>query len=209
MLGCWPAWFAPLQPDWPAQLRLVGFPDFDRAATQPLDRDLARWLDDGPPPVVFTHGSANVQGTRFFRESVAVCERLGVRGVLVTAKLGDARDVLPGNVRHETYVPFSLLLPRAAALVSHGGIGTVGQGLLAGTPQLVVAIAHDHHDNGSRLEDLGVGALLDFGRYDVVRAAPLIDGLVRDAARTERCAQRAALLRSADPVELACSEILE
>ena len=208
ILGLWPEWFGPVQPDWPAQLRLVGFPFFDRAAAQPLDRDLSRWLGEGPPPVVFTHGSANVQGAAFFRESLAICERLKVRGVLVTASRADVPDDLPPTVRHESYVPFSLLLPRAAALVSHGGIGTVAQGLLAGTPQLVVAMAHDQHDNGSRLEDLDVGAMLDIQRFDAARASRLVDDLLRDAARKARCQERAALLRADDPVARACSAIL-
>ncbi len=208
VLGLWPEWFAPVQRDWPPQLRLTGFPCFDRADGQPLGADLERWLGDGPPPVVFTHGSANVQGARFFRESLGVCERLGVRGLFVTAARRDVSDPLPPAVRRESYVPFSLLLPRAAALVSHGGIGTVAQGLRAGIPQLVVPMAHDQHDNGSRLVDLEVGAMLDIGRYDARRAAPLVDGLLRDAARKARCAERAALLRADDPVARACSAIL-
>ncbi len=208
ILGLWPEWFGPVQPDWPAQLRLVGFPFFDRAAAHPLDPDLSRWLGEGPPPVVFTHGSANIQGAAFFRESLAICERLKVRGVLVTASRGDVPDRLPATVRHESYVPFSHLLPRAAALVSHGGVGTVAQGLLAGTPQLVVAMAHDQHDNGSRLEDLEVGRMLDIQRFDAARASRLVDDLLRDAARKARCQERAALLRADDPVARACSAIV-
>lgn len=207
ILGLWPDWFGPVQPDWPTQVRLTGFPFYDRADSQPLEAGLARWLDDGPPPVVLTHGSANVQGASFFRESLGVCQRLGVRGLLVTANREDVPAGLPATVRHESYVPFSLVLPRAAALVSHGGIGTVAQGLRAGIPQLVVPMAHDQHDNGSRLVDLGVGAMLDIERCDAARAAPLLDGLLRDAARKARCAERAALLRAEDPISRACSLI--
>jgi UDP:flavonoid glycosyltransferase YjiC (YdhE family) len=209
VLGLWPEWFAPFQPDWPPQVRLTGFPSFDRADAQPLGAGLDRWLGDGPPPVVFTHGSANVQGAPFFRESLAVCRRLGIRGLLVTANREDVPEQLPATVRHESYLPFSLLLPRAAALVSHGGIGTVAQGLRAGIPQLAVPMAHDQHDNGSRLLDLGVGAMLDIERYDAARAAPLLDGLLRDAGRKARCAERATLLRAEDAVSRACSAILD
>jgi len=208
VLGLWPDWFGPLQPDWPPQVRLTGFPFYDRGLKATLDPELARWLDDGPPAVVFTHGSANVQGARFFTESLGVCQRLGIRALFVTARREDVPRHLPPSVRHESYVPFSLLLPRAAALVSHGGIGTVAQGLRAGVPQLVVPMAHDQHDNGSRLEDLGAGRCLDIEQYDAARAAPLLDTLRNDAALRARCGERAALLRAEDPIGQACSAIL-
>ena len=65
---------------------------------------------------------------------------------------------LPPGIRHVAYVPFSQVLPRCKALVHHGGIGTVAQGLAAGVPQFVMAMSHDQPDNGYRLARLGVGA---------------------------------------------------
>jgi len=195
ILGCWPEWFAPVQPDWPAQLRLVGFPFYDRGLSGTLDPDLDRWIAEGSSPIVFTHGSANVQGKAFFAESLRACERLGARGLLVTSEREDVPDRLPAGVRHESYVPFGLLLPRVAALVSHGGVGTVAQGLRAGIPQLVVAMAHDQHDNGSRLEELGAGRWIDAGQYSAERAESLLRQVLHDASvasRAAACAERIA-----------------
>jgi UDP:flavonoid glycosyltransferase YjiC (YdhE family) len=207
VLGLWPGWFGPVQPDWPPQLRLTDFPYHDRGLGGGLDPALASWLDAGEPPVVFTHGSANVQGERFFRESLGVCERLGARGLFVTSHRGDVPARLPDGVRHEAYVPFGLLLPRAAAVVSHGGIGTVAQGLRAGIPQLAVAMAHDQHDNGSRLEDLGAGRCVDVEAYDAARSAAILAGLLRDdrvraAAReaAERIAREESVAAAADAI---------
>ena len=64
---------------------------------------------------------------------------------------------LPPGIRHVAYVPFGQVLPRCKALVHHGGIGTVAQGLAAGVPQFVMAMSHDQPDNGYRLARLGVG----------------------------------------------------
>ena len=60
----------------------------------------------------------------------------------------------------QDYVPLRRLLPHAAALVHHGGIGTTAEALRAGTPQLVVPLAHDQFDNAARVAALGVGASL-------------------------------------------------
>jgi rhamnosyltransferase subunit B len=207
VLGFWPEWFAPTQPDWPCQLRLTGFPFFDRASGD-LEGELDRWLADGPPPVVFTHGSANVQGARFFAESAGVCERLKIRGLFVTARREDVPAHAPAGVRHASYVPFGQVLPRAAALVSHGGIGTVAQGLRAGVPQLVVAMAHDQHDNGSRIEDLGAGRSVDAGRYSTGKGAALLRGLLHEGdtkSQARACADR---MQRQDGAQAAADAIL-
>src|SRR5262249_15193407 len=71
------------QPDWPAQTRLTGFPFYDRDGEAGLPPALARFLEDGPPPVVFTLGmSAATVAGRFYEHSVAVARRLGCRAVL-------------------------------------------------------------------------------------------------------------------------------
>jgi UDP:flavonoid glycosyltransferase YjiC (YdhE family) len=126
----------------------------------------------------------------------------------VTANPRDIPKGLPATVRHESYVPFGLLLPRAAALVSHGGIGTVAQGLRAGIPQLVVALAHDQHDNGSRLLDLGAGAWIDAPRYDAARGASLLGDLLRDGACASAARGAAARLAREDAAASAAAAIL-
>ena len=52
------------------------------------------------------------------------------------------------------------ILPHAAALVHHGGIGTCAQGMAAGVPQIVMPLAHDQPDNALRLLRLGVSRTL-------------------------------------------------
>ena len=79
------------------------------------------------------------------------------------------------------YVPHSALLPRAAAVVHHGGIGTSAQALRAGVPQLVVPFFADQHDNAARLGRLGVARSLRRGRYDAARAAGRLRALAGGA----------------------------
>jgi UDP:flavonoid glycosyltransferase YjiC (YdhE family) len=93
----------------------------------------------------------------FFANAVAVCRLLGKRGVLLTRHASQVPGELPPFMHHALYEPLSTLLPRSAALVSHGGIGTVSQGLAAGVPQLVMPYAHDQYDNAQRVSRLGVG----------------------------------------------------
>jgi rhamnosyltransferase subunit B len=70
----------------------------------------------------------------------------------------------------QPYLPLHQLLPHAAALVHHGGIGTTAEALRAAVPQLVLPWAFDQFDNAQRVVALGVGHTLQARR---LRAAPL------------------------------------
>ena len=66
---------AGMQPDWPPQTRITGFPFHDRDSDAGLPAELARFLDAGPPPIVFTLGSsaASIAGP-FYEQSVAAAQ---------------------------------------------------------------------------------------------------------------------------------------
>ena len=178
LLGLFPSWFAPPQPDWPAALELVGFPLFDEGTFDPLDPALADWLDAGDPPLVFTAGSAHVFGSGFFSASIDAARVVGRRAILVTRNPDVLPTPLPDHARHVDYAPFSRLFPRAAAVVHHGGIGTTAQTLAAGVPSLVAPMAFDQFDNASRLADLGVAAALPMSRYGARRAAAALGAIL-------------------------------
>jgi UDP:flavonoid glycosyltransferase YjiC (YdhE family) len=178
IVGMFPDWFGPPQPDWPRHAVLTGFPLYDGGDRRPAAPHIDKWLDAGDPPIVFTAGSANVGAAPFFGAAVEVSRQLGRRALLVTARRASVPDDLSDDVRWESYVPFGTVLPRAAALVSHGGIGTVAHGVAAGIPQLTAPLSFDQFDNASRLEDLGCGLTLPHARFTASRAAAAFDRLL-------------------------------
>lgn len=192
VLGLFPDWFGPVQPDWPPQIRLTGFPRFDPADPTIPDDDPGTTSDDGRPPLVFTPGSANIHARAFFAAAVAASQALGRPAILLTRRREQLPDHLPPGVTHRTYVPLDLLLPRAAALIHHGGIGTTAQGLAAGIPQLVMPMSHDQPDNALRLRHLGVGDTLTPRRFTGPRVAATLDRLLGSEATLARCRDLAA-----------------
>ncbi|MFW6061897.1 MAG: glycosyltransferase, partial [Planctomycetota bacterium] len=129
VLGLFPGWFAPPQPDWPEQLRLTGFPLYDGPERRaPLPRELETFLaGSDEPPIAFTHGTEYRHGHNFFAVAVDACRRVGRRGILLTRHTPHLPDHLPPEVLHVPYARFRDLLPRVAGLVHHGGIGTTAQ----------------------------------------------------------------------------------
>jgi len=186
VIGLFPEWFGPPQPDWPAQTRLTGFPMFDEKGLHELPPEVEEFLGGGDAPVVFTPGSAMAHGQDFFREGVQALKRLGKRGMLLSRFPETIPGDLPDTIKHFNYVPFSDVLPRAAALVYHGGVGTCAQALAAGVPHLIYHMAHDQLDNLSRVRDLGVGDGLAPKRFNAGRIAEMLDRLLNDAELKQR-----------------------
>lgn len=207
IIGLFPDWFAPIQPDWPPQLRLAGFPLYDAPEIHPLPADLEQFLNQGTPPIVFTAGSAMRHAADFFHQSALACQRLGRRGLLVSRYPEQLPVDLPPHIRPVMYAPFSQLLPRCAAFVHHGGIGTSAQGLSAGLPALVVPLSHDQFDNAARLERLGVSRTLPRRRYRAPKVAALLNHLLTHPqfAQTGRFA--AEQFTHTNPLQTACDLI--
>lgn len=209
LIAMFPEWFAPLQPDWPPQTRLTGFPLYSEEGVVEPAPDVVRFLEDGTPPLVFTPGSANVFGGDFFAAAADACQRLGRRGLLLTRFPEQVPAALPDGVRHADFVPFRWLLKRSALLVHHGGIGSMSQALAAGVPQVIMPMGFDQCDNASRVERLGVGRSLPPKRFRGAALAETIRGLVDEPAVTDRCRAIAARLADADGIERSCTEIEE
>ena len=151
--GLFPDWFAP------APVQLAGFAMPDDAQIPPLPPELDAFLRQGAPPVVLTPGSFMRNAAGFFHAGLGACETLGRRAVLLTP-YADQVPALPAWARHHAYINLQRLLPRAAAIFHHGGIGTAAQAMRAGIPQLLAPVFFDQFDNAARLEALGVGRQL-------------------------------------------------
>jgi UDP:flavonoid glycosyltransferase YjiC (YdhE family) len=209
MIGLFPDWFAPSVSDWPAQLRLTGFPLYDEAGVESLPEAARQFLDAGEPPIIFTFGTGMQQAREIFAESVAACRQLGRRGLLLTRYAEQIPADLPSTVQHFAYIPFSQVLPRAAALVHHGGVGTLSQALRAGVPQLVVPFAYDQPDNATRLERLGVAGQVAHTEYRATVVAGALQRLLGSSEVAAHCQDYAGRVRKAAGLEEAARAVEE
>jgi UDP:flavonoid glycosyltransferase YjiC (YdhE family) len=206
------ALFSPLmgepQPDWPANTLATGFPFYDQAEHgQGIGPDLERFLDAGPPPVVFTLGSSAVQQAgNFYHESLAAIRRLGCRAVLLVGNKSLSEALPPGAVAYP-YAPFSKIFPRAVVIVHSGGIGTSAQALAAGRPMLVVPFAFDQPDNAARLQRLGVARTIPRKHYTAGRVCSELKQLLTDAAYAASAGEAAQRIAEEDGVRAACDAI--
>ena len=206
ILGLFPKWYA-TAPDWPEHMRQTGFVRYDQAESKELPVAVEQFLDEGDPPVVVSFGSAMRQGRPFFEAAAEACRRLN-RRCLILAKSGEQIPPnLPPGCAQFDYAPFSLIFPRAAAVIHHGGIGTTAQCLAAGVRQFVMPLAFDQPDNAERLVKLGVARSLRAVRFTADRAQSVLRDLLADTAIQPQCdALRAKM--AIDPIPETC-ELIE
>ena len=168
---------------------------------------MTEFLSAGEPPIVFTPGSAHQNAHDFWLAAVDACRRLKRRGMLLTRHAEQIPDNLPEGVRHFSYVPFSEVLDRCAALVYHGGIGTLSQALAAGIPHVIMPMAHDQPDNAVRIKCLNVGDYLWPNQFRGPRLANMLERILGSAEVRSACRKYADLLRGDDAIAKTCEVI--
>jgi UDP:flavonoid glycosyltransferase YjiC (YdhE family) len=197
-----------VHPDFPRNTTICGFTGYDgpRSGPPKISPELTAFLAKGPAPVVFTLGSfaADDPGD-FFETSAAAARRLGLRAVLLVGEGG--RDEVSQDVIACRYVPHSWIFPRAAAIVHHAGVGTIGEALVSGRPQLAVPITLDHPDNAAHMRRLGVGRVLPRPRYDLERATRELKLLLGRPGYAAKAAEVSAVVRAENGAETAADVI--
>jgi UDP:flavonoid glycosyltransferase YjiC (YdhE family) len=205
---------SPPPSDYPPTAHVLGAPgaDDDDGAFQP-DEALAAFLAAGAPPIAVTLGSmAAVQGdgangktgARTAVEVLRLCAQAagdaGARALLFTdGATGDVRELVRSSSGNDVLlvagsVPHGWLFARCAAVVCHGGAGTVHAALRAGAPTVVLSVepVSDQAFWGARLVacQLAPAAFTAQGASRGALAAAL-QRCVGDAALRGRCAAAA------------------
>jgi UDP:flavonoid glycosyltransferase YjiC (YdhE family) len=210
VLGLFSRVMAEPQPDWPPSSRVTGFPFYDKKDGLPMSRELGAFLEQGEAPIVFTLGSSAVYvAGDFYRESMEAARRLGRRAVFL---IGDDRnrfpDELPAGMIAVDYAPYGELLPRAGAVVHQGGVGTTGQALRAGVPQLIMPFNHDQPDNAERVRKLGAGRSIERRGYHAEEAALQLKELLTVPQYAKRAAEIGRIVRGESGAAVAAQALI-
>lgn len=205
------ALFSPLlgspQQDWPVKTVQTGFVFYD-GEQQSLSPELEAFLQAGDAPIVFTLGTAAVHNAgQFYQQSAAAAQQLGRRAVLLIGDAANHPANLPAGVLAVDYAPFSQLLPRAAAVVHQGGVGTTAQAMRSGKPMLVMPYGVDQPDNAERVRRLGIARVVSRKAYSADRAAKELDTLFRDRTYGERAHAIGEQVRYEAGAVVACDEL--
>jgi MGT family glycosyltransferase len=168
--------------DFPARLpenvEYVG-PQLDPPAPTPAWE--SPWSPGDDRPLVVVGLSTTHQAhDPLLERIVAALAILPVRA-LVTTGGATLRSTPPANVHVARFVPHAQVLPEAAAVVTHAGLGTVHAALAHGLPLVCLPIGRDQPDNAARVKWHRAGLRLSpKSSPAVIRAA--VERVLRDPA---------------------------
>ena len=202
-------------PEAPAYLSLApplldapGAPHARRFRERPAPlTPLPDWWDGDPSPLIYlTLGTVAPQMGAFpglYRAAIDALAPLPVRVLVTTGRDHDPAELgpLPARVHAERWVPQADVMPHAAAMVCHGGFGTVRAGLEAGLPLAVLPLFADQPDNARRVAELGAGIALD----DPSGVAAAVTALLEEPGYARAAAAVAADARALPPIDDAVS----
>lgn len=208
LVGLFPEWFGEPQSDWPERVALTDFPLYDHGNLATLSPHLDEFMKTGQPPVAFSAGTATATAHEFFKTSVEASETAGLRAILLTHFPQQVPVSLPKGVIHVDYAPFGILLPKLAAFVHHGGIGSTSQAFRAGVPQVIRPVAYDQFDNSARAVRLGVAQEILPKQYISRVVADALNKLTTDSLLHQRCQQIATRFTNCNSISTACDSIL-
>jgi MGT family glycosyltransferase len=145
-------------PDPPANVVHVG-PIAEEAAPQPW---VPPWPDgDGRPLVVVTLGTTYMHQEGLLRRVLGALDGLGTRVLVLTGLELDPSEVPGGpGVRVESYIPHAAVLPHAAVVISHGGMGSLLEAFRAGVPSVCVPLGRDQAGNAVAASERGAAIAL-------------------------------------------------
>lgn len=116
--------------------------------------------------------------------------------VLATAGSTDVPQGLGAHVRVERYVPHEQVFPHVAAVITHGGWGTVGRALRHGVPMLIIPLFSDQPLNAHLAHEQGLAYHLPFAQATPEAIRERLQALLADHALHARLKQVSAELRA-------------
>jgi UDP:flavonoid glycosyltransferase YjiC (YdhE family) len=168
---------------------------------------LPDWWDGNDWPLVYlTLGSVAPQMDFFPGLYRAAIDALAVLPARILVTIGRDRDPselgdVPPNVHVARWVPQDDVMPHAAALVSHGGSGTVRGGLVGGVPMAVVPLFADQPHNARRIEAIGAGIAVE--AREIASLPGVVGRLLSEPGYREVAQRAAAEIEALPPVDAA------
>jgi vancomycin aglycone glucosyltransferase len=175
-----------------------------------LDARVEAFLQQGPAPIYIGFGSMIApRAPELVVQAVAAARAIGRRAVIaggwaaLQAHIQEGDDVITLD-----NVPHSLIFPRVAAAVHHGGAGTTTAAARAGVPQILLPHILDQYYWAHRVEVLGLGPpALPIERVTVERLRDRMSRGVNDSFIQERVNRLAPLVTARNGVTAAVEKI--
>jgi vancomycin aglycone glucosyltransferase len=122
-----------------------------------LPENVEKFLNSGKPPVFIGFGSNPVSRPEKYSQIFGEVSKATNQRLIVSKGWADLPENNTTDVLYVDEIPFELLFPRLAAIVHHGGTGTMAAAARAGIPQVAFPFMADQFENRKQIVKLGLG----------------------------------------------------
>lgn len=127
------------------------------------------WLTEITRPIALVTASSEFQDDGKLITTALTALAGENLNVVATMPAGVEAQAVPSNAHLEEFVPHSLILPKAAVAITHGGFGATQKAVSNGVPVVVVPFGRDQAEVGRRIETAGIGVFLQLKKLSPER----------------------------------------
>jgi vancomycin aglycone glucosyltransferase len=176
-----------------------------------LDKKVEEFLASGSPPIYIGFGSMPITAFEKLSHILSDAMDLTKQRFIISSgwgglKVADDRN----NCLCIDEVPHDLLFPRVAAVVHHGGAGTIATAGRAGVPQIIIPLMADQFQWRAQIIKLGLGPRAPiFKMLSSKSLAKAITECLVNEQYSKTAKEVAAILKGTDGVELTLKVVEE
>ncbi len=168
-----------------------------------LPENVEKFLSSGKPPVFIGFGSNPVSRPDKYSHTFSEVSKATNQRLIISKGWADLPDDNTSDVLYVDDMPFELLFPRLAAIVYHGGTGTMAAAARAGIPQVAFPFMADQFVNRKQIVKLGLGPnACDFKKLSTNALASAITECVTNDKYKKNAVEISQKLQGSNGLEL-------
>jgi vancomycin aglycone glucosyltransferase len=145
-----------------------------------LPGNVEDFLNSGKPPVYIGFGSNPIADPKKYSNMFANVRDITNQRLIISKGWADLPIINTHDILYVDELPFELLFPRLAAVIYHGGTGTMAAIARAGIPQAAFPFMGDQFDNRKQIVKLGLGPkTCDFKKMTIEAIASSITECIK------------------------------
>jgi vancomycin aglycone glucosyltransferase len=163
---------------------------------------IEKFLDSGSPPVYIGFGSNPVSNREELVRMLNKVASATKQRLIVSKGWADLQAKNSADIIFVDDVPFESLFPRLAAIVYHGGTGTMASAARAGIPQLAFPFMADQFENRNQIVKLRLGPFgCDFKKLSEEVLSSAINTCLANAEYRKNATELSQKLKGSDGLQ--------
>jgi vancomycin aglycone glucosyltransferase len=168
-----------------------------------LPADTEDFLNSGRPPVYIGFGSNPIVNAGKFIQIFERVRDVTNQRLIISKGWADFPEKNASDILYVDEMPFELLFPRVAAVIYHGGTGTMAAVARAGVPQAAFPFMGDQFENRKQIVRLGLGPeTCDFKKISVEAISSAITECISNSKYRKNAEEISARLQNSNGIEL-------